>query len=108
MSYHGGYYMIQEPFLKFHLYEHTAALRRPVSDEILYVCDVLGRTPLMINTFVLGVIEELLERSETAGRNPEAHCALPPRIDAGVWADMTGKERGTALITPPCNVLEMP
>jgi DNA-directed RNA polymerase len=93
MSYHGGYYMIQEPFLKFTLYEHTASLRRPVSDEILYVCDVLGRTPLRINTFVLGVIEELVERSETVGRLPEAHCALPPRIDAGVWADMTGKER---------------
>lgn len=93
MSYHGGYYMIQEPFLKSQLYEHTAALRRPVSDEILYVCDVLGRTPLMINTHVLDVIEELLERNETAGRIPESHCALPPRVDAGVWADMTGKER---------------
>ena len=93
MSYHGGYYMIQEPFLKFTLYEHTASLRRPVSDEILYVCDVLGRTPLTINTFVLDVIEELVERSETAGRIPESHCSLPPRIDPDVWADMTGKER---------------
>lgn len=86
--------MIPEEFLKSGMHEHTAALRRPVSDETLYVCDVLGRTPLCINSFILSVIKELTERSETLGNIPPTDdLAFPARIADDVWMGMTGKER---------------
>ena len=86
--------MIKEPFLKEGLQEHTAALRRPVSDEILYVCDVLGKTPLTISTFVLEVVEELIARNETLGGLPPSDLLpLPPSVPDAVWADLTKVER---------------
>jgi len=94
MSYHGGYYMIQEPFLKYNLHEHTAALRRPVSDEILDVCDTLGRTPLSINEFILDVCQELSDNSETLGNIvPDHQLSLPPNVPQDVWMDMNRAER---------------
>lgn len=94
MSYVGGYYMIKEPFLKYGLHEHTASLRRPVSDEVMYVCDVLGKTPLEVNEFVLDVVQELVARNETLGNIPPSdQLAFPPAVPDAVWETMDKKER---------------
>lgn len=94
MSYVGGYYMIAEPYLKEGLFAHSAALRRPVSDEILHVCDVLGRTPLAVNPFILDVLNELIERNETLGGiPPSGNLPLPPLLPDSEWEDLSKKEK---------------
>ena len=94
MSYAGGYYMIQEQFLKSGLHEHTAALRRPVSDEVLSVCDALGRTPLAINEFVLDVVKELADRNETVGSIPPTEeIGMPPNVPDKVWDTLSVAEK---------------
>ena len=86
--------MIKEPFLKFGLHEHTASLRRPVSDEVMYVCDVLGKTPLKINQFVLSVVNELIERNETLGNIPPSdYLTYPPLVSDSEWSSMNKKQR---------------
>tara|TARA_Y100000593_G_scaffold24510_2_gene48858 strand:+ start:1102 stop:2763 length:1662 start_codon:yes stop_codon:yes gene_type:complete len=94
MTYVGGYYMIKEPFLKAGVWDHTASLRRPVSDHILYVCDALGKTPLMINEFILDVVTELIERNETLGGIPPSDMLpLPPMVPDHEWESLTKNER---------------
>ena len=94
MSYVGGYYMIKEPFLKYGLHEHTASLRRPISDEVMYVCDALGKTPLEINGFVFDVVQELVDRNETLGSiPPSGDIPMPPTIPDHVWEGMTVKDK---------------
>tara|TARA_R100001594_G_scaffold68142_1_gene102476 strand:- start:6116 stop:7804 length:1689 start_codon:yes stop_codon:yes gene_type:complete len=87
--YSGGYQHINEPFLKFSLNEHTSRLFRPVSDEILEVCDTLGLTALKINPFILKEIKACYEANESVGKVTYSDDEpLPPFLPDNIWDKM--------------------
>ena len=87
--YQGGYYHINEPFLKFNINEHTSSLNRPVSDEILEVCDTLGETALKINQFILQEVLSVVDANESIGKVPHADLlTLPPFLPDAEWNRM--------------------
>jgi len=95
LSYTGGYYLIQTPFVTETLHRHTAGSPQFISQGAVDALNSVQATPRRVNQYILDVLQKANAAEDSLGGIIPGLALepMPPKYDAETWAAMSEEQR---------------